>query len=362
MFDFDRVIDRRGTHASKWDMMAKLSGITAADGIPMWVADMDFAAPPGVTEALTADVTRAVHGYYADTGSWAMALAEWMTRRHGLSIDPAWVSPTPGVVSGLGLILQAVTEPGDEVVVFPPAYHAFRKIILANERRILDAQLVLRQGRYTMDLDALAAKLTPRTKIVFFCSPHNPGGTVWSVEEIRALATFCAERNLILVSDEIHCDLLLGGARHTPTLSAAPEIADRLITCVAATKTFNLAGAHVGACVTSNPVLKQQLDARIAASGLASYNAFGMIATEAAWRTGDGWLDALLPYLAGSRDMLDARIERAAPGARSMRLDATYLAWVDFSGTGLAADGHCGKGQGSGAHFCKPRRAIRARR
>ena len=148
MFDFDRVIDRRGTHASKWDMMAKLSGIAAADGIPMWVADMDFAAPPGVTEALTADVTRAVHGYYADTGSWAIALAEWMARRHGLSIDPAWVSPTPGVVSGLGLILQAVTEPGDEVVVFPPAYHAFRKIILANERRILDAQLSLRQGRY----------------------------------------------------------------------------------------------------------------------------------------------------------------------------------------------------------------------
>jgi cystathionine beta-lyase len=337
MFDFDRVIDRRGTHASKWDMMAKLSGIAATDGIPMWVADMDFAAPPGVTEALTADVARAVHGYYADTGSWAISLAEWMMRRHGLSIDPAWVSPTPGVVSGLGLILQAVTAPGDEVVVFPPAYHAFRKIILANERRILDAQLSLRQGRYTMDLDALAAKLTPRTKIVFFCSPHNPGGTVWSIEEIRALALFCAERNLILVSDEIHCDLLLNGARHTPTLSAAPEIADRLITCVAATKTFNLAGAHVGACFTSNPALKQRLDARIAASGLASYNAFGMIATEAAWRTGDSWLDALLPYLTGNRDILDSRIERAAPGARSMRLDATYLAWVDFSGTGLPA-------------------------
>jgi cystathionine beta-lyase len=301
----------------------------------MWVADMDFAAPPGVTEALSTAVTRAVHGYYADTGSWAAALVEWMARRHNLSIDPAWVSPTPGIVSGLGLILQAVTEPGDEVVVFPPAYHAFRKIILANDRHILDAQLVQRQGRYTMDLDALAAKLTPRSKIVFFCSPHNPGGTVWSVEEIRALATFCAERNLILVSDEIHCDLILGGARHTPTLSAAPEIADRLITCVAATKTFNLAGAHVGACVTSNPVLKQKIDARIAASGLGSYNAFGMLATEAAWRTGEKWLDALLPYLAGNHDLLGARIARAAPGARAMRLDATYLGWVDFSGTGL---------------------------
>ena len=245
------------------------------------------------------------------------------------------MSPTPGVVSGLGLILQAVSEPGDEVVVFPPAYHAFRRIILANERRILDAQLVERQGRYVMDLDALRAKLTPASKVVFFCSPHNPGGNVWSGEEIRALAALCAERDLILVSDEIHCDLLLGGARHTPTILAAPDVADQLITCVAATKTFNLAGAHVGACVTSNVALKRKIDARVMASGLGSYNRFGMITTEAAWRTGDAWLDALLPYLAASRDLFDARIAAAAPGARSMRLDATYLAWVDFAGTGL---------------------------
>ena len=146
MFDFDRVIERRGTHASKWDHMARLSGIKAPDAIPMWVADMDFAAPPGVTAALTAEIERATHGYYADTGSWAAALADWMARRHGLRIDPGWVSPTPGIVSGLGLILQAVSAPGDEVVVFPPAYHAFRKIILANERRILDAQLVETAG------------------------------------------------------------------------------------------------------------------------------------------------------------------------------------------------------------------------
>jgi cysteine-S-conjugate beta-lyase len=291
-----------------------------------------------VTEALAAVVERGVHGYYADTGSWAEALADWLARRHGLSINPEWVSPTPGVVSGLGLILQAVSEPGDEVVVFPPAYHAFRKIILANERRILDAELVERQGRYVMDLDALRVMLTPRTKVVFFCSPHNPGGTVWSAEEIRELASFCAEHDLILVSDEIHCDLVFDGARHIPTIAAAPEVTDRLITCVAATKTFNLAGAHVGACVTSNPELKRKLDARIAASGLGSYAAFGMIATEAAWRTGDAWLDELLPYLSGNRDLLDSRIEAAAPGARSMRLDATYLAWVNFSGTGLKAE------------------------
>jgi cystathionine beta-lyase len=140
------------------------------------------------------------------------------------------------------------------------------------------------------------------------------------------------------VSDEIHCDLVFAGARHTPTLAAAPEIADRLITTVAATKTFNVAGAHVGACFTANPALKRAIDARVMASGLGSYNSFGMIATEAAWRTGEAWLDALVPYLAASRDLFDRRIEAAVPGARSMRLDATYLAWVDFSGTGLPPD------------------------
>ncbi|MBV8165656.1 MAG: aminotransferase class I/II-fold pyridoxal phosphate-dependent enzyme, partial [Alphaproteobacteria bacterium] len=191
MFDFDRVINRRGTHASKWDNMAKLSGITAPDGIPMWVADMDFAAPPGVTEAIRAMAETGVYGYYADTGSWAAACADWMQRRHKLTVDPAWISPTPGVVSGLGLILQATSAPDDEVVVFPPAYHAFRRIITANGRRILDADLVEQNGRYAMDLDALRQKLTQKTKVVFFCSPHNPGGTCWSQDEIRALARFC---------------------------------------------------------------------------------------------------------------------------------------------------------------------------
>jgi cystathionine beta-lyase len=338
MFDFDHVIERRGTHASKWDNIARLSGIESPDAIPMWVADMDYAAPPGVTSALTAEIQCAVHGYYADTGSWAAALAGWMARRHGVRVDPSWVSPTPGIVSGLGLILQAVSAPDDEVVVFPPAYHAFRKIIVANERRILDVQLVQKAGRYAMDLEGLRRKLTPRTKVVFLCSPHNPGGTVWSAAGLRALALLCAEYDLFLVSDEIHCDIVFDGAKHTPTMAAAPEIMDRLITCVAATKTFNLAGAHVGACITSNAALKHRLDARIAASGLGSYNRFGMIATEAAWRTGEAWLDALLPYLAKNRDLFDTRIEAAAPGARSMHLDATYLAWVDFSGTNQAPE------------------------
>jgi cystathionine beta-lyase len=264
------------------------------------------------------------------------------------------VSATPGIVAGLGLILQAVSEPGDDVVVFPPAYHAFRRIILANERRILDAELVQRNGRYELPLDALRARLTPRTKVVFFCSPHNPGGTVWTVAEIRALAAFCAEHDLILVSDEIHGDLIFAGAKHTPTLNAAPEIADRLITCVAATKTFNLAGAHVGACITSNAALKRRLDARIMASGLGSYNSFGMLTTEAAWRTGEPWLEALLPYLTASRDRFEAGIAAAVPGARAMPLAATYLAWVDFSATGLSPEEVAARVKGRARIFASP--------
>lgn len=337
MFDFDRIIERRGTHSTKWDNIAKLSGITEPDAIAMWVADMDFAAPPGVTAALREEVDRGVHGYYADTGSWSEALAAWLKRRHQLTIDPAWVTPVPGIVAGLGLLIQAVSEPDDEIVLFPPVYHAFRRIIAANGRRALDAPLGIQQGRYVMDLEALRKQITPRAKIVFLCSPHNPGGTVWTPEELKALAQFCDEQNLILASDEIHCDLIFRHAKHTPTLNAAPEIADRLVSCFAATKTFNLAGAHMGALVTSNPVLRGKIEARVAASNLNSLNSFGMIATEAAWRTGEAWLDALLPYLEENRDLLHARIEKAAPGARAMKLDSTYLAWIDFSGTGLSA-------------------------
>ena len=336
MFNFDRVIERRGTHSSKWDQIEKLSGIKGADAIPMWVADMDFAAPLGVTEALGAEVQRGTHGYYANTGSWAQALAEWYRKRHDFPIDPDWVSVTPGIVSGCGLILQALTEPDDEVVLFTPVYHAFRRIITNNGRRIFDSPLVEENGRYRMDFDTLRKTITPRTKIVFFCSPHNPGGNCWSREEIRELADFCIEHDLILVSDEIHCDLVFSHARHLPTALVAPDVTDRLVTCVAATKTFNLAGAHVGALVTSNPEMKKKIDERINAAGLGSYNLFGMVATEAAWRTGEDWLDALLPYIAANCAHFDRRIEEAAPGARSMRLDATYLAWVNFAGTGLS--------------------------
>jgi cystathionine beta-lyase len=337
-FDFDRVIDRRNTHSAKWDRMGLACGLDAPDAIAMWVADMDFPAPPAVTAALRREVERGTHGYYASNAGWRQAQCDWLARRHGWRPDSQWLSTTPGIVSALGLILQAFSEPGDDIIVFSPAYHAFRIIIEANGRRIHNVPMLVEQGRQRMDLERLAREFPARGRIVFFCSPHNPGGRVWSREEIRALADLCAARDLLLVSDEIHCDLVYPGARHLPTAQVAPDIMDRLITCVAATKTFNLAGGHVGATICSNPDLKKKLDARIDAAGLASYNLFGMIATEAALREGDEWLDALLPYLAANRDHFAKGVARAIPGARSMPLEATYLAWVDFSGTHMPRD------------------------
>ena len=337
-FDFDRVINRRNTHSSKWDNMALHCGLDAPDAIAMWTADMDFAAPPAVTEALRAEVERGTHGYYGSNEGWRKAQCGWLERRHGWAPDPDWVSTTPGIVSALGLILQAFSQEGDDIIVFSPAYYVFKIIIEANGRRIHNRQMIEEQGRYRMDLDGLAANMPDRARIVFLCSPHNPGGRVWSEEELRQVADFCEAHDLLLVSDEIHCDLVYEGSKFVPMAKAAPQIMDRLITCVAATKTFNLAGAHQGAAITSNAALRKQLDARIAASGLGSYNLFGMIATEAALNHGDEWLDALLPYLQANRDHFADSISRLVPGARPMPLEATYLSWVDFSETGLAYD------------------------
>ncbi len=337
-FDFDKVVDRRNSHSAKWDGMAGAVGATAPDAIAMWVADMDFEAPPAVKEALLEEVNRSTHGYYTNDITWKTAMSDWLDRHHGYKPDPEWITPTSGIVSALGLILQAFTEENDSVVVFSPAYHAFDKIIKANNRHIHNQQMINEQGKYRMDFDGLKASMPKNAKVVFFCSPHNPGGRVWDEAEIRQLADFCIENNLILVSDEIHHDLVYSGATHHATAKVAPDIEEHLITCVAATKTFNLAGAHIGGCIISNSKMRKQFRDVCNRSGLLSLPLFGMIATEAAQRHGDEWLSQLLPYLEANRDLLAERIVRAVPGSRPMHLQSTYLGWVDFAGTGLTKD------------------------
>ncbi|MEO1493444.1 MAG: MalY/PatB family protein [Pseudomonadota bacterium] len=335
-FDFDDVIDRRGTHSAKWDGMQARFGHTDPDIIPMWVADMDFRAPPAVTEALTAAVQHGVYGYYGDDSTARQATADWLTTRHGWTPDTDWISWVHGLVAGIGFSIQAFTEPGDGVVVFSPVYHMFGNTIRASGRTVIESELRNVQGRYEMDLEALGRDLDPSARLVLLCSPHNPGGRVWTEAELTALAAFCAERDLILVSDEIHCDLVYSGATHLFTAKAAPGILDRLVTLVAPTKTFNIAAALTGSVIISNPDLRKKFRAAQAAAGSGAANRFGMIALEAAFKGGAPWLDALVPYLEANRDHLAAAVA-GMPGLRAMHLEATYLSWIDFSDLGMDA-------------------------
>lgn len=333
MFDFDEPIDRRQTHSMKWDMMEPLFGVAPEDGISMWVADMDFRPPPAVTAALAREIAGGVPGYYGDDRAYRAAVQGWMARRHGWEVDPAAILTTHGLVAAVGMCLQAYTKPGDGIVLFTPVYHAFARVIAANDRRVVESRLVESGGRYHMDLDALAAALTGRERMVVFCSPHNPGGRIWSAAEQRALAEFCVTHDLTLVSDEIHHDLLMPGETHVPMAVAAPEVADRLVMLTATTKTFNIAGGLTGNAIVADEGLRAKLAARIAAAG-GSPNRFGAIMATAAYAEGDAWLDALRDYLAGNAQAFDAGMAEI-PGLRSMRLESTYLSWVDFRGLGM---------------------------
>jgi cystathionine beta-lyase len=334
MFNFDEVIDRRGTHSMKWDMMDPLLGVSPADGLAMWVADMDFRPPPAVTAALAAEIAQGVFGYFGDDRDHRAAIVGWMARRHGWEVDPATILTTHGLVAAVGFCLQAFSEPGEGVILFTPVYHAFARVIRANGRRIVESRLALEDGRYRMDLDALAAALTGDERVVVLSSPHNPGGTVWSVDEQRALAAFCAAHDLVLISDEIHHDLVLGDAKHVPMAVAAPEALDRLVMLTATTKTFNIAGALTGNAIVPDAALRERLAGPIAAAG-GGPNRFGVLMATAAYADGDAWVDALCAYLRENAREFDAGVA-AIPGLRSMRLEATYLAWVDFAGTGMA--------------------------
>jgi len=333
MTDFDEVIDRRNTHSAKWDAMEPLYGVSSDDGISMWVADMDFRPPQAVSAAVQGMVDHGVYGYYSMDASYKAAICGWMDRRHGWKVDPSWIFTTHGLVNGTALCVQTYTDEGDGVVLFTPVYHAFARVIEANNRRVVESELATVNGQYEMDLDALAAQLQGDEKMVILCSPHNPGGRVWAVEELRALADFCVKHDLLLVSDEIHHDLVFGENKHTVMSNAAPEITSRLVMMTATTKTFNIAGSHSGNVIIEDPDLRAKFAATMAAGGM-SPNSFGVIMAEAAYNDGEAWLEDLLEYLDGNRRIFDEGIN-AIPGLKSMDLQATYLAWVDFSGTGM---------------------------
>lgn len=332
---FDTPISRAGTHCVKWDMLEPLYGLKPDDALAMWVADMEFRPPQVVQDALKGMLDHGVYGYFGDDRKYLDAIRWWMQTRHGWDVAPEWIFTTHGLVNGTALCIQSFTEPGDGVILMTPVYHAFSRIITAAGREMVECPLVLRGGVAQLDIPAWEARLTGREKMLILCSPHNPGGRVWTVDELRQIADFCVRHDLILVSDEIHHDLVYPGQKHTVMPLAAPWIADRLVMMTATTKTFNIAGAHIGNVTIADPGLRKTFANTMNAMGI-SPNSFGMhMATAAYSPEGAAWVDALMSYLDGNRQLFDAGVNRI-PGLRSTRLEATYLAWVDFSGTGMA--------------------------
>ena len=330
---FDTVINRLGTHSVKWDAMEPMFGVPAQGGLAMWVADMDFRPPACVQAALEKMLAHGIYGYFGDDSAYLAAITWWMQTRHGWSVDPKHIFTTHGLVNGTALCVDAFTQVGEGVVLTTPVYHAFARVIKAAGRNVVECPLKTVAGQYVMDFDAWDAQMTGVEKMFILCSPHNPGGRVWTVEELQGVADFCKRHDLVLVSDEIHNDLVMPGHKHHVTAHIA-GVQDRLVTMTATTKTFNIAGAHIGNVIIADPPLRQRFSDVINKMGI-SPNSFGMhMATAAYSPEGAAWLDALNLYLDRNRQTFDAAVN-AIPGVRSMPLQATYLSWVDFTGTGM---------------------------
>lgn len=331
--NFDEMIDRRGTHCSKWDGMQGNYGVSPEDGLSMWVADMDFRPPVCVQNAVQGMADHGIYGYFTDEGDYRAAIQWWMQTRHGWDLDPSWIFTTHGLVNGTAMCLDAFTKPGDGIVMFTPIYHAFARVIEAADRHVVACEMVNTAGRYELDFDSYDAQMTGRESMLVFCSPHNPGGRVWTKAELEAVAAFAKRHDLILVSDEIHHDLVMPGHKHIP-MTAIEGITDRLVMMTATTKTFNIAGCHSGNVIIEDPDLRARFAKRMSALGL-SANSFGLFMATAAYSPeGAAWVDALCGYLDGNRKIFDEGVN-AIPGLTSMPLEATYLSWVNFADTGM---------------------------
>ena len=336
--NFDAPVDRINTNSNKWDDIEAIYGVSPDDALSMWVADTDLKSPDCIQDAVRKMLDHGVYGYTDRNAKneYHKAIAWWMETRHGWSVDPSTIFTVTGLGNGVGMVIDAFTKPGDGVVLFTPVYHSFARITRAAGRRVVECPLTNDDGRYRMDFDSYDAILDGSEKLVIFCSPHNPGGTVWSVEEQQDLVAFCRKHNLLLVSDEIHHDLVYPGHKHVAMPNAVPESSDILIMLTAPSKTFNTAGTHTGNIIIPDPKLREIYRARSMALNLEA-NSFGVAMATAAYSPeGAAWVGDLVPYLDRNRQTIEAGLAEI-PGVSPMTCGATYLSWVDFSGTGMTS-------------------------
>ncbi|EFK12340.1 putative cystathionine beta-lyase PatB [delta proteobacterium NaphS2] len=342
-YDFDMEIDRRNSYSLKWEFMhtgGKLAHTTRFLNenrvLPMWVADMDFVSPKPVVDALTQRAQHGIYGYTAPTQSFYNSVIGWMERRHGWRVGRQWICVTPGVVPALNMLVRAFASPGDRVLIQPPVYHPFYGAIENNGAEPALNPLILENGRYGMDITDLETKCKdPRVKLAVLCSPHNPVGRVWTRDELICFGEICLDNDILVVSDEIHGDLIYRDNVFTPFASISEVFSENSITCTSPSKTFNLAGLQTSCIIIPNPDLRSRFEKILQRNGLFGLGAFGAVALQAAYDHGEEWLVQLLEYIKGNLEYLEAYVVRYIPQLTVIRPEGTYLVWLDCRGLGL---------------------------
>lgn len=325
---FDEIIDRTGTHSVKWEQMESLFG--HADLLPMWVADMDFASPPEVVQALQRRAAHGIYGYTFRPEAYTEAIVNWQKQRHSWEVDPEWLCGSPGVVTALSLLVDLLTEPGDRIMLQVPVYSPFYDIVRFNGRETVRNPLRLVEGRYEMDLEQMERQIVAeRVRMLLLCNPHNPVGRVWTRKELEALGEICMRHGVIVLSDEIHGDIVYSGHRHIPFASISEELAQQSIVCTAPSKTFNIAGLQTSSIFIANSEWRHAFKRRLQTLALSMENCFAEAAVEACYTYGGTWLDELIIYLEENVNTLVRFVTEQLPEVNICRPEGTYLVWMD---------------------------------
>ena len=330
-YDFDTIIDRHNTNAIKTDRCKILFG--TEDVIPLWVADMDFATPDFILDAIRKRLEHPVLGYTKAPDDFFALTQQWISAHHSWNLKEEWIGFVPGIVPGLAFAVQSLTSAGDEVIVQPPVYYPFFNVIKNNNRIIVQNKLKEEEGKFVMDFDDLEKQFTEHTRLFILCNPHNPGGRVWTKDELLKFANICERHNVSVVSDEIHADMVLPSSktRHTPFASISDWAEQNSVTFMAPTKVFNMPGLISSCYIIPNAMLRSKFVQHLEASELASGNIFAYIGAEAAYRHGEEWRKQMLDYVQGNIDFISDFLKKNIPEIKPMLPEASFLVWLDFS-------------------------------
>lgn len=336
-YDFDKIIDRHGTGALALDVLKERYG--KADLMPLWVADMNFATPQFITDALKRRLEHSLYGYTVLPEGFWDTVAQWIYQHHQWKVEQEWMRFIPGIVKGIGFVVNVFVKPDEKVIIQPPVYHPFRLTPQGNGREVVMNPLIRHDdGSYSMDFDNLADVADEKCRVLILSNPHNPAGIVWDADTLRRLAHFCHERGIIVVSDEIHCDMALFGHKHHPFAAVSAEAAECSITFGAPSKTFNIAGIVSSYCIVPNPDLRSKLFGWIAANELDEPHIFAPIATMAAFREGEEWRRQMLEYIEGNMMFVEDYLAENIPQIKPLRPQASFLVWLNCRGLHLGHD------------------------